>query len=162
VALVAAGSTMCDVSFGADTANPLDVTAAAAGSSPTANSSPATPTVANELIFSTPPPPDAGFTTRIITQHDSDIAEDEIGTSVVTPTPLPPRFPQRVLAHTNGDLQTVANQSWGEWNREGTIPSSSLRALGGDSDVAVEIRVTARGTFLLPISAPGPRSWCRT
>ena len=73
---------------GADTTNPLDVTAAAVGSSTTANSGSATTTAANDLIFGADtvatgtPGPGAGFTTRIITTHDSDLAEDEIG-----PTP---------------------------------------------------------------------------
>jgi hypothetical protein len=64
--------------------SPLDVTAAAVGSSTTASSGSATTTSANELIFGADtiatgtPGPGAGFTTRIITSPDSDIAEDKI------------------------------------------------------------------------------------
>ncbi|HTM89353.1 MAG TPA: IPT/TIG domain-containing protein [Terriglobales bacterium] len=67
----------------ADTTNPLDVTAAATGSSTTANSGSATTTAANELVFAADtiatgtPGPGTGFTARIITPHDSDLAEDE-------------------------------------------------------------------------------------
>ncbi|HKT69833.1 MAG TPA: IPT/TIG domain-containing protein, partial [Terriglobales bacterium] len=73
---------------GADTTNPLDIAVGNAGNSTTANSGPATTTAANDLIFGADtiatgtPGPGAGFTTRIITTHDSDLAEDEIG-----PTP---------------------------------------------------------------------------
>ena len=69
---------------GADTSSPLDVTAAAVGSSTTANSGSATTTSANELVFGADtiatgtPGPGAGFTSRIITSPDSDIAEDKI------------------------------------------------------------------------------------
>jgi hypothetical protein len=68
---------------GADTSNPLDVTAAAVGSSTTASSGSATTTSANELIFGADTiftgtaGPGAGFTARIITSPDSDIAEDK-------------------------------------------------------------------------------------
>jgi hypothetical protein len=64
--------------------SPLDVSAAAVGSSTTASSGSATTTSANELIFGADtiatgtPGPGAGFTTRIITSPDSDIAEDKI------------------------------------------------------------------------------------
>src|SRR5690349_8810264 len=96
---IAGGSTTVTVSFnpaaasvdvrvleyaGLDTTSPLDVTAAAVGSSTTASSGSATTTAANELIFGADtiatgtPGPGAGFTTRIITSPDSDIAEDKI------------------------------------------------------------------------------------
>jgi hypothetical protein len=64
--------------------SPLDVTAAATGSSTTANSGIATTTASNELIFAADtiatgtPGPGTGFTARIITTPDSDIAEDRI------------------------------------------------------------------------------------
>ncbi len=65
----------------------LDVTAAATGSSSTANSGSATTTAANELIFGAntvftgATGPGTGFTSRIITSPDSDIAEDQIVTT---------------------------------------------------------------------------------
>ena len=94
---IAAGSNTVTVSFnqaaafvdvrileysGLDTASPLDVTAGAAGSGTSANSGAATTTTANELIFGAGITASAftaagtGFTTRIITNPDGDIAED--------------------------------------------------------------------------------------
>ncbi|HYL94985.1 MAG TPA: IPT/TIG domain-containing protein, partial [Terriglobales bacterium] len=68
---------------GASTTSPVDLTAAAVGSSTTASCGPVTTTAANELIFAADtiatgtPGPGSGFTTRIITSHDSDLAEDK-------------------------------------------------------------------------------------
>ena len=68
---------------GASTTSPVDVTASAVGSSTSASSGSATTTAANELIFGADtiatgtPGPGAGFTSRIITSPDSDIAEDK-------------------------------------------------------------------------------------
>jgi IPT/TIG domain len=72
---------------GLDTANPLDVTAAAAGSGTTGNSGAATTRSANELIVGAGMTAGAftkagtGFTSRIITSPDADIAEDQITTA---------------------------------------------------------------------------------
>ena len=65
----------------------LDVTAGASGSSATASSGPATTTSANELIFGAntvatgTAAAGSGFTARIITSPDSDIAEDMVVTA---------------------------------------------------------------------------------
>jgi hypothetical protein len=65
----------------------LDVTAGASGSSTAANSGAATTTSANELIFGANTvstlngTAGSGFTTRIITSPDSDLAEDKIVTA---------------------------------------------------------------------------------
>jgi IPT/TIG domain len=72
---------------GLDTANPLDVTAAAAGTGTTGNSGAATTRSANELIVGAGMTAGAftkagtGFTSRIITSPDADIAEDQITTT---------------------------------------------------------------------------------
>ena len=72
---------------GLDTANPLDVTAAAAGTGTTGNSGAATTKSANELIVGAGmtagafTKAGAGFTSRIITSPDADIAEDGITTA---------------------------------------------------------------------------------
>ncbi len=66
----------------------LDVTAGAVGNSASASSGAATTTSANELIFgastiaTTTKAVGSGFTSRIITSPDSDIAEDKIVTAV--------------------------------------------------------------------------------
>jgi hypothetical protein len=65
----------------------LDVTAGAVGSSTSANSGAATTTSANELIFganmvaTTTGAAGSGFTSRIITSPDGDIAEDKVVTT---------------------------------------------------------------------------------
>jgi hypothetical protein len=73
---------------GIATTSPLDVTAGAAGSSTSASSGPATTTVAGDLIvgaddtWTTTTGSGSGFVTRVITNPDGDIAEDEIATTV--------------------------------------------------------------------------------
>jgi hypothetical protein len=65
----------------------LDATAGASGNSATTNSGSATTTVANELIFGADTvatltsAAGSGFTTRIITSPDGDIAEDKVVTT---------------------------------------------------------------------------------
>jgi hypothetical protein len=72
---------------GIATTSPLDVTAAATGSSTSASSGAATTTNANDLIFGADLTADttygagSGFTSRMITVPDSDIAEDQIVTA---------------------------------------------------------------------------------
>jgi hypothetical protein len=68
----------------------LDVTAGASGRGTTSSSGSATTTAANELIFGANTVstdtrgPGSGFTSRIITPIDSDIAEDKIVTTTGT------------------------------------------------------------------------------
>jgi hypothetical protein len=72
---------------GIATTSPLDVSAAAIGSSSTASSGAATTTNANDLIFgadltlASTYGAGSGFTSRMITVPDSDIAEDSIVTA---------------------------------------------------------------------------------
>jgi chitodextrinase len=67
---------------GLDTAAPLDATAAASGNTGTNDSGPLTTTGASELLFAAnmttgwTSGPGAGFTSRVITSPDGDIAED--------------------------------------------------------------------------------------
>ena len=75
---------------GLDTANPLDVAAGAAGTGTLANSGAVTTTSASELIFGAGMTSThftgagTGFTTRIITNPDADIAEDQVVSSTGT------------------------------------------------------------------------------
>jgi len=72
---------------GADPNNPVDVTAAASGSSATGNSGSVTTTNATDLLFAanlvqgTTTAPGSGFTSRLLTQPDGDIAEDRMVTA---------------------------------------------------------------------------------
>jgi hypothetical protein len=73
---------------GLDRVNPVDVTAAAIGSSTTSNSGAVTTTNANDLIFganivsTSTTGPGTGFTKRMITKPDGDIAEDHVVSTV--------------------------------------------------------------------------------
>src|SRR6185369_17752433 len=77
----------------------VDVTAAATGSGATASSGPATTTSANELIFAANTVSTgntgagSGFTARIITTPDLDIAEDQVVSSTGTYTATAPLSP---------------------------------------------------------------------
>jgi hypothetical protein len=84
---------------GIATTSPLDVTAGAAGSSTSASSGPATTTVMNGLIVGADDTwthttgPGSGFTSRVITSPDGDIAEDKITTTVGSYTATAPISP---------------------------------------------------------------------
>ncbi len=72
---------------GADPNNPVDVTAANSGNSSTSSSGSATTTNATDLIFGAnlvqtlTTGPGSGFSTRMLTQPDGDIAEDRMVTA---------------------------------------------------------------------------------
>src|SRR6202030_322060 len=72
---------------GVDPNTPVDVTAANTGNSATSSSGSATTTNATDLIFganivtSVTSSPGSGFTSRLLTSPDGDIAEDEMVTS---------------------------------------------------------------------------------
>jgi hypothetical protein len=77
----------------------VDVTMGASGSGTATSSGPATTTVANELIFAANTVATgntgagAGFTARIITTPDLDLAEDQVVTSTGTYTATAPISP---------------------------------------------------------------------
>ena len=72
---------------GADLTNPVDVAGAASGNSVSSDSGSVTTTSASDLIFgasvvqTTSTGPGSGFTTRLLTQPDADIAEDRMVTA---------------------------------------------------------------------------------
>jgi hypothetical protein len=69
---------------GVDPVNPVDVTAASSGNSTSTSSGSVTTTNANDLLFganlvqTTTTGPGSGFTRRLLTSPDADIAEDRI------------------------------------------------------------------------------------
>ena len=102
IAAAAAGANIVTVTFstaavfpdirileykGADPNNPVDVTAAASGSSANGSSGSVTTTNATDLLFganlvqTVTTGPGSGFTTRMLTSPDGDIAEDEMVTA---------------------------------------------------------------------------------
>ncbi|MGH9356953.1 MAG: choice-of-anchor D domain-containing protein, partial [Terriglobia bacterium] len=72
---------------GADPNNPVDVTAASSGNSSTSNSGAATTTspadliVGANMVFTSTAGPGSGFTQRLLTSPDGDIAEDQMAAS---------------------------------------------------------------------------------
>jgi chitodextrinase len=105
IAAAAAGANSVTVKFGTAAGNPdirileyggiatsgaLDTVAAASGSGATSDSGPLTTSGASELLVAanmvsnTTNGPGAGFTQRILTNPDSDIAEDEVAASAGT------------------------------------------------------------------------------
>src|ERR1039458_10202848 len=104
--------------------NAVDVTAGASGSSTAANSGAATTTVANELVFgadivaTTTGAAGSGFTSRVITSQDGDIAEDKVvtttgsNTATATLTSSGPWVMQMVtFAAITGPAPTVTSVS---------------------------------------------------
>ena len=87
---------------GADPTNPVDVTAAGSGNSATSSSATVTTTAAADLLFganlvqTVTTGPGSGFTSRIISSPDGDIAEDE-------------------MVNTLGSYSATAAVSSGEW-----------------------------------------------
>ena len=93
---------------GVDTVSPLDGTAGASGTGTTSSAGPITTTTANDLLFaanylsSVTNGAGAGFTARVITNPDADIAEDEIVTAVGTYSATAP------MSSGNWVMQSVA------------------------------------------------------
>jgi IPT/TIG domain/Fibronectin type III domain len=114
IAAAAAGANIVTVAFstaaaapdvrvleykGADPNNPVDVTAANSGSSTTSSSGSATTTNATDLLFganivqTTTTGPGSGFTSRLLTSPDGDIAEDETVAAIGSYTATAPVSP---------------------------------------------------------------------
>jgi hypothetical protein len=81
---------------GADTSSPVDVVVANSGNSSSSSSGAVTTTNANDLLFganivtSITSGPGAGFTSRLLTSPDGDIAEDEMVSSTGSYTAIAP------------------------------------------------------------------------
>ena len=129
----------------------LDVTAGASGSSASANSGSATTTSANELIFgadivaTTTTAAGSGFTSRVITSPDGDIAEDK--TVTYRRQQQRDRHFERLRAvgHADGDLlgcfRTGADgdgrvaDHWFDGGRDGSDHQRHELRFRGDGDV---------------------------
>ena len=114
IAAAAAGANVVTVTFaspanfpdirileysGVDPVNPIDVTAASSGNSTSSNSGTATTTTANDLIIganlvqTTTTGPGSGFTSRMISSPDADIAEDRLVTTAGSYSAVAPLSP---------------------------------------------------------------------
>jgi hypothetical protein len=111
---------------GADPNNPVDVTAANTGISATSSSGSATTTNATDLIFganivlTTTTGPGSGFTSRLLTSPDGDIAEDE------------------AVSATGSYSATAPLSSSGSW----IMQMVAFRTASGSGPVLVSIAVT--------------------
>ena len=91
--------------------NAVDVTAGASGSSTAANSGTATTTVASELIFganmvaTTTGAAGSGFTSRVITSPDGDIAEDKVVTTAGSNSATATLTLFRTMGDADGDVR---------------------------------------------------------
>lgn len=129
---------------GTDVSNPIDVTAAATGSGGTTNSGTATTTNPTDLIFGAnivtglTSGPGSGFTKRILTSPDGDIAEDRMVNSTGSYSATAPAsgqwIMQMVAIRTSNGVTGVAP----------TITSASSTTF--TSGVAGSFILTATGT----------------
>jgi fibronectin type 3 domain-containing protein len=158
---------------GQDPVNPVDVTSAATGNSTTSSTPAVTTTSAIDLLFaanmvaSFTAAPGAGFTTRVITQPDGDIAEDMIVTAVgsytstasvagggswvqqmvafrAATTPVVPPGPPSNLAATAASSSQI-NLSWGA--STGTVTSYLVESCTGSPCTFAQIATTAGTTY---------------
>jgi hypothetical protein len=110
----------------------VDVTAGASGNSATANSGAATTTVANELIFGAntvathTSRAGSGFTSRIITSPDGDIAEDKVVTTAGSNSATAP------LASSGPWVMQMVTFKWDE-----AIPREVWRHCGCPTNASV-------------------------
>src|SRR5216683_650454 len=165
---------------GADPNNPVDVTAASSGNSTSDTSGPATTTNPTDLLFGAnmvgtyTPGPGSGFTSRLLTSPDGDIAEDRMvtatgsysaTTAALTPagpwimqmvafrTPVgsgggaPPTAPGNLTATASGPVQI--NLSWTAATETGGTISQYLieRCTGATCSNFVQVGTSATTTF---------------
>jgi len=173
IAAAAAGSNTVTVTFsaaatypdvrileygGADPSNPVDVTAAGSGNSNSSSSGSATTTNPTDLIFGadtvvTISGTGTGFTRRILTSPDGDIAEDEMVTSAGSYSATAP-----VVPSGRWIMQMVAFRSPSGGGGSFTIAASpgSLTIVQGNQGTST-ITTTATGGFnsAIALSASG-------
>ena len=134
---------------GVDPANPVDVTAGAAGSGSTASSGAATTRSASDLIFGAGTTAQrfsaagVGFISRIITSPDGDIAEDE-------------------TVSTSGSYNATASNTWGSWAMQMVAFRASGQGSGNPAAPTVSAispnTGTANGGTAVTVTGTGFRS----
>jgi hypothetical protein len=129
---------------GLDTVNPLDVTAGAVGTGTTANSGSATTRFSNELIFgagttsNTFHAPATGFTIRIVTSPDGDVAEDRIVSSTASYNAA-----ATLLSSGNWVMQMATFRAAGQANPAPTV--SSITPASGPLAGGTAVTITGTG-----------------
>ncbi len=123
---------------GLDASNPLDVTAAAVGNSTASNSGAVTTTNANDLLIganvvqSGTIGAGAGFTKRIITNPDGDIAEDQVVSAIGSYSATAPVSPSGQWI-----MQMVAFKAAGSVPPSPTAPSNLTATAGGSTEMVL-------------------------
>jgi uncharacterized membrane protein len=163
---------------GADPNNPVDVTAASSGNSASTSSGSATTTNPTDLIFganivlTTTSGPGSGFTSRLLTQPDGDIAEDQMTSSAGSYSAAAPLtssgywIMQMVAFRTpvTGNFTISASPSSLSivQGSQGTSTITTAISGGFDSSIALSATGTPSGVTLSfsqnPITAPGSGS----
>ncbi len=177
IAAAAAGANIVTVTFspaaafpdirileysGADTANPVDVTAAAAGSSTSSNSGAATTTTAADLIFGAnmvatgTTGPGASFTSRILTSPDADIAEDRMVSATGSYSAVAPMSPSgrwvmqmvafRAAAQVTGNLTISASPGLVSVAQGSQGTSTITTAISGGFNSAINLSASGAPT----------------
>jgi hypothetical protein len=156
---------------GADTNNPVDVTAASSGYGSTSSSSFATTTNASDLIFganlvqAVTTRPGAGFTKRLITKPDGNIAEDRMVTatgSYRTTAPLNSAAPwiMQMVAFRTPRLHSKlivypASLNFGTVNVDNSASqTASIRNTGTTSVTVSGVSVSGDGFSLSTVTTP--------
>jgi uncharacterized membrane protein len=140
---------------GADPNNPVDVTAASSGNSTSSSSGSATTTNATDLIFganmvlTTTSGPGSGFTKRLLTSPDGDIAEDRMVTatgSYSATAPIVPsgRWIMQMVAFRTGPNFTIS-----------ASPSSLSVAQGSPGTSTITTTVSGGFSSAISLSATG-------
>jgi hypothetical protein len=132
--------------FGADPNNPVDVTAANSGNSTSSSSGAVTTTNANDLIFganivtSLTSGPGTGFTSRILTSPDGDIAEDQMVSTTGSYSATAP------LSSGVWIMQMVAIRASGAGGGP-TLTSIAVTPVNQTINVGTPLQFTATGTY---------------
>ena len=193
IASAAAGSNLVTVTFstaaaypdirileysGADPNNPVDVTAANSGNSATSSSGSATTTNATDLIFganivaTTTTGPGSGFTRRLLTSPDGDIAEDRMVTatgsySATAPVSPSGRWIMQMVVFRTGPNFTIAASPASLSIAQGNQGTSTVTTTGsGGFNSAISLSATGAptGTTISfnPSTIPAPGSGAST
>ena len=132
---------------GADPSNPVDVTAASSGSSTSTSSGSATTTNATDLIFganlvqTSATGPGSGFTERMLTTPDGDIAEDEMVTAAGSYSATGPVTPSgewimQMVAFRTASGGTVSPTVTGVSPNSGSTPGGTAVTITGTNFAA--------------------------
>jgi len=158
---------------GADPNNPVDVTAANSGNSATSSSGSTTTTSATDLIFganlvqTTTTGPGSGFTRRILTSPDGDIAEDRMVTatgsySATAPVSPSGRWIMQMVAFRTGPNFAIAASPASLSIVQGNQGTSTITTtISGGFNSAITLSTSGLPTGVTvgfnpnPIPAPG-------